>query len=161
MFYIYSAQYIIDDYFTSLTFIDDFKIHISWLTTSTWTPDILHRVVEGQSTTPKLPTNIVPTNIAWVKLSGKTIRKSLWAREFHPLKLRLCWSQTPWTHNVSRGIGRNRRLLYIIDIYRRFQNTHFVIDDIYTSSRDSTLSRRRPTDKTRWALNIYAYTCLI
>ena len=39
--------------------------------------------------TPKFPTKIIPANIAWLKLS-------LWTREFHPLKLRLCVSQTPW-----------------------------------------------------------------
>ena len=42
--------------------------------------------------TPNLPTNIVPTNTARVKLSGEIPRKSLLAWEFHPLKLRLCWS---------------------------------------------------------------------
>ena len=42
--------------------------------------------------TPNLPTNIIPTNIAWLKLSGK----SPWAWEFHPFELRLCLSQTLW-----------------------------------------------------------------
>ena len=31
---------------------------------------------------PNPPTNIVPTNIAWIKLSGKIPRKSLWTWEF-------------------------------------------------------------------------------
>ena len=44
------------------------------------------------SITPNPPTNIVPTNIH--KLSGKIPRKSLWALEFHPLRLRLCQSPT-------------------------------------------------------------------
>ena len=44
--------------------------------------------------TSNLPTNIVPTNITWVKLSRKIPRKSLWAWEFHPVKLRLCSSRT-------------------------------------------------------------------
>ena len=44
--------------------------------------------------TPNPPTNIVPTKIARVKLSGEIPRKSLWAWEFHTLELRLCWSQT-------------------------------------------------------------------
>ena len=35
------------------------------------------------------PTNIVPTNIARLKLSGNITRKS------HPFNLRFCWSQTP------------------------------------------------------------------
>ena len=48
------------------------------------------------SFTPNPPTDIVPTNIARVKLSRKIPRKSLWAWEFHPFKLRLCWSQTLW-----------------------------------------------------------------
>ena len=43
-----------------------------------------------------LPTYIAPTNIAWVKLSGKIPRKSLGKWEFHPFKLRLCSSPTPW-----------------------------------------------------------------
>ena len=49
--------------------------------------------------TSNLPTNIVPTNIAWVKLSRKIPRKSLWAWEFHPFKLRVCLSQTLWNPN--------------------------------------------------------------
>ena len=53
----------------------------------------------GQVVTPNLPTNIVPTNIARVKLSGEIPRKSLWAGEFQPLKLRLCSSQTLWDRN--------------------------------------------------------------
>ena len=42
--------------------------------------------VSGKGGTPNLPTNIVPANIARVKLSGKIPRKSLWAWEFHPLE---------------------------------------------------------------------------
>ena len=34
---------------------------------------------------PNLPTSIVPTNIAWVKLSRRVLRKSLWTWEFHIL----------------------------------------------------------------------------
>ena len=44
--------------------------------------------------TPNLPTNIVPANIARLKLSRKIPRKSLWTWEFHPFKLRLRLSQT-------------------------------------------------------------------
>ena len=44
--------------------------------------------------TPNPPTNIVPTDIARVKLFGEIPRISLWAWEFHPFRLRLCSSQT-------------------------------------------------------------------
>ena len=60
--------------------------------------------------TPNLPTNITPTNIARLQLSGKfpmglripplQIKTTL---ESHPLKF----------HNVSRGIGRNASYVYI------------------------------------------------
>ena len=53
-----------------------------------------HRRKHMHVCTPNLPTNIVPTNVARVKLSGKIPRKSLWAWEFHPFKFRLCSSRT-------------------------------------------------------------------
>ena len=37
--------------------------------------------------TPNLPTNITPTNIAW-------LGNSLWTWEFHPLQITLCLSET-------------------------------------------------------------------
>ena len=43
--------------------------------------------------TPNLPTKIVPTNIARVRLPRKIPRKFQWAWEFHPFKFRLHWSQ--------------------------------------------------------------------
>ena len=50
---------------------------------------------------PNPPTNIVPSNIAWLKLFGN----SLWTRECHPLNQHCAWVRPSETHNVSREIG--------------------------------------------------------
>ena len=42
--------------------------------------------------TPNLPTKSIPTKIRWLKVPGNP----LWTWEFHPLKSRLCLSQTLW-----------------------------------------------------------------
>ena len=70
----------------------------SWIILHSYrdTSGSLRNNVIYESCTPNLPTNIVPTNIAWVKLSGKIPRKSLGTWESHPFKLRLCSSRTPW-----------------------------------------------------------------
>ena len=47
--------------------------------------------------TPNLPTEIIPTKIPWLKLSGK----SPMDMRIPPLKLRLCSSQTLWSPESS------------------------------------------------------------
>ena len=54
------------------------------------------------TTTPNLLTNIVPTNIAWRKLSHRFPMDI----EFHPLNLDCAGVKPPEIHNVSREIGR-------------------------------------------------------
>ena len=50
-------------------------------------------LLNSRGTTPNPPPNIVPTNIACVKLSGKVPREPLWTWEFHPFIVRLCSSR--------------------------------------------------------------------
>ena len=52
--------------------------------------------------TPNPPTNIVPTNIARLKLSGK----SPLDMRIPPLKIKITLESNSEIHNVSRGIGR-------------------------------------------------------
>ena len=68
--------------------------------------------------TPNLPTNIIPTNIARVKLSREIPRKSLWAWEFHPLQLRLCSSQTLGRKSTMLVGGLAVRPIFILRILR-------------------------------------------
>ena len=73
-------------------------IHMYWTQTLREMPygpgNSTHFNTSNTIGTPNPPTNIVPTNIAQVKLSRGIPRKSLWAWEFHPFQLTLCSSQT-------------------------------------------------------------------
>ena len=59
------------------------------------------------SHTPNLPTNILPTNIARLKLSGKSPME---IRIPPPLTEDCAWVKLSKVHNVSRGIGRKFRI---------------------------------------------------
>ena len=63
---------------------------------------VLYRSNCSLQSTPNLPTNIVPTKIAWLKLSVNP----LWDWEFLPLKLTFAWVKPSEIHNVRREIGR-------------------------------------------------------
>ena len=60
-----------------------------------------------ETATPDLPTNITRTNIAWLRLSGKSPK----GLGIPPLRIKTNydWVKPPEIHNVSREIGRRPR----------------------------------------------------
>ena len=62
--------------------------------------------ISGVLSTPSPPIKSFPTKSPWVKLSGRLPIKLYGHENSHPLKLRVCLSQTLWNQTLSRRTGR-------------------------------------------------------